>query len=508
MFRTFHRMQVHVTPVRPDDAQRKMSNRELLYTGVKTSRADIQKKLRDIQALKKDLELGNTSAFTFIVNGFIFAKTRKELVEINKQVRRNVAAMNVRITSGYGMQRRLVEGTGTGASWLGAIGSMHVLYPFASADMLEAPNGVLLGRNQDTSGPVIYDVNLRKNHNIFTCGTTGSGKSFTNKILLKRFLENRPGTPCMIIDPQGEYLPHAKYFGLDAIEVEAGRQFGLDPFDMLDTPVEAADLLGSATGAKSEIRKEWRSICDSVRSIEELHGKSSEAGKRCLADLVKGSVSEVFRGEPRFSDRMIISLKKTDGQEYEGLLIMLVLAYAWRRVNELPANRWKFVLLDEAWRVTKLEQSILKIGEMVRQGRKRSMIFAVSTQQFSDLDRALADESKLTELFDTKIVMQLSRSAVKAASEALDLTEREMERITNFRPGTGLLQTSGNSVYLKFEATADETRNYFNTKAEKEGDRAARPEQGEKGGDKPDPGKEGGGGTGTEAASGGGAPEA
>ena len=468
VFRTFHRMQIHVSPVRADDALRKMSNRELLYSGAKTSRADIQKKLNDIMSLKHDLELGNTSAFTFIINGFVYARTRKELIELHKEVRRNVASMNVRITPSYGWQRRLIEENGAGASWLGAIGSMHILYPFASADMLEAPNGILLGRNQDTSGPVIYDVNLRKNHNIFTCGTTGSGKSFTNKILLKRFLENRPGTPCMIIDPQGEYLPHAKYFGLDAIEVEAGRQFGLDPFDMLDTPVEAADLLGSATGAKSEIRREWRSICDSVRSIEELHEMSSEAGKRCLADLVKGSVSEVFRGRPRFSDRMIISLKKTDGQEYEGLLIMLVLAYAWRRVNELPANRWKFVLLDEAWRVTKMKQSILKIGEIARQGRKRSLIFALSTQQFSDLDRALADESKLTELFDTKIVMQLSQSAARAAGNALELTDREMERIASFNPGSGLLQTSGNSVYLKFEATAEETSNYFNTSAKKD----------------------------------------
>ena len=467
VFRTFHRMQIHVTPVRPDDAMRKMQNRELLYSGVRTNRADIQKKLEDIRTLKRDLELGNTSAYTFVVNGFIFAKTRKELLELNKRVRRNLAAMNVRITSSYGMQRRMAEG-GAGASWLGAIGSLHVLYPFASADMLEAPNGILLGRNQDTDGPVIYDVNLRKNHNIFTCGTTGAGKSFTNKIILKRFLENRPGTPCIVIDPQGEYMPHASYFGLDAIEVEAGKEFGLDPFAMFSTPVEAADLLGAATGAPNEIRREWRSVCDTVRSIMELHEKSSEAGRKYLADLVQGSVSKVFLGKPKFSDRMIISLKKTDGQEYEGLLILLVLAYAWRRVNELPDRRWKFVLLDEAWRVTKIEQSIRKIGEIARQGRKRSLIFAVSTQQFSDMDRALADESRLTELFDTKVVMQLSQSAAKAAGAALDLTEREIERITNFRPGTGLLQTSDNAIYLKFEATAEETSNYFNTKAVKD----------------------------------------
>ena len=466
VFRTFHRLQVHVTPIRPDSAMRKMENRELLYSGVKTTKADIQKKLADIRTLKKNLELGNTSAFTFIVNGFVFAKTRKELIAKNKEVKRNVAAMNVRITSSYAMQRRFVEG-GEGASWLGAIDSMHVLYPFASADMLEAPNGILLGRNHDTNGPVIYDVNLRKNHNVFTCGTTGSGKSFTNKIFLKRFLENRPRTTCIVIDPQGEYLPHAEYFGLDAIEVEAGKRFGLDPFALFETPVEAADLLGAATNAPDVVKREWRSICDSAKSIADLHEKSSDNAKGYLADLVQGSVSEVFQGEPKFSDRMIISLKKTDGQEYEGLLIMLVLAYAWGRVNELPDRMWKFLLLDEAWRVTKIRQSILKIGEIARQGRKRSLIFAVSTQQFSDLDKALADESKLTELFDTKIVMQLSQSAAKLAGVALDLTDLEVERITNFRPGAGMLQTSDNAIYLKFEATAEETSRYFNTKAEK-----------------------------------------
>lgn len=466
VFRTFHRLQIHITPMRPDDAMRKMTTREVLYSGVKTSKANLQKKLQDIRVLKRDLELGNTSAFTFVINGFVFARTRKELTELGRQVRRNCSAMNVRITSSYGRQKHMAQ-MGAGAGWMGAIHSMHILYPFASADMLEAPGGIMLGRNQDTGGPVIYDVNRRKNHNVFTCGTTGAGKSFTNKIILKRFTERRPNTMCVVIDPQGEYLPYADYFGLDGIEIEAGHQYGLDPFAMFDTPVEAADLLGAATNAPNEVRREWRSKCDGIKSVRELYEASTEGARRYLADLVQGSISKVFEGMPRFSDRMIISLKKTDGQEYEGMLILLVLAYAWRRVNELPPGQWKFILLDEAWRMTKIQQSIKKIGEMARQGRKRSLIFAVSTQQFSDMDRALDDESKLTELFDTKMIMQLSQSAAKSAGRALDLTDREVERITNFRPGTGLLQTSANSVYLKFEATADETKRYFNTKEEK-----------------------------------------
>ena len=463
VFGTFHRLQIHVTPVRPDDALRKMENRELLYSGVRTSRADIQKKLRDIRALKRDLELGNTSAFAFTINGFVFATSKQKLRELHRAVKRNTSAMNVRVTTSLGRQKHIV--LGGGASWLGAIHSMHVLYPFVSSDMLEVPNGVTLGRNLDTQGPVIYDVNLRKNHNVFTAGTTGSGKSFTNKVLLKRFLEKRPDTMCIVIDPQGEYAEHAEYFGLDRVEISPGREYGLDPFAMLGSAVEAADLLGAATSAPNQTRKEWRSICDAVHSIDGLYEASSEASRGYLADLVRGGVSRVFRGAPRFSDRMVVSLRRTDGQEYEGLLILLVLAYAWRRVNELPAKRWKFVLLDEAWRMTKIGHSIRKIGEMARQGRKRSLIFAVSTQQFSDMDRALDDESRLTELFDTKIIMQMSQSAARVMGAALGLTEAEMERVTNFRSGMGLLQTSDNAVYLRFEATGDETKRYFNTKA-------------------------------------------
>ena len=463
VFGTFHRLQIRVAPVRPDDALRKMENRELLYSGVRTSRADIQKKLRDIRALKRELELGNTSAFSFTVNGFVFATSRRELRGLHHIVRRNTSAMNVRVTTSLGRQKHIV--LGGGASWLGAMHSMHILYPFVSSDMLEVPNGVTLGRNLDTQGPVIYDVNLRKNHNVFTAGTTGSGKSFANKILLKRFLEKRPDTMCIVIDPQGEYAEHAEYFGLDRVEISPGQEYGLDPFAMLGSAVEAADLLGAATNAPNQTRREWRSICDSVHSVGGLYEASSEAARGYLADLVRGGVSHVFRGAPRFSDRMVISLKNTDGQEYEGLLILLVLAYAWRRVNELPARRWKFVLLDEAWRMTKIGHSVRKIGEMARQGRKRSLIFAVSTQQFSDMDRALDDESRLTELFDTKIIMQMSQSAARVMGAALGLTGSEVERVTNFRSGMGLLQTSDNAIYLRFEATGDEAKQYFNTKA-------------------------------------------
>jgi len=240
---------------------------------------------------------------------------------------------------------------------------------------------VFIGTNKDTNDPIIYNPDLRKNHNIFTAGTTGSGKSFTNKIILKRFSEKRPDIMTLVIDPQREYLSYGQYFGLDTIELIPGKQYGLDPFKLFDKKIEAVDLLGAVASAPNEVRKEWRSICEQVNDIHELYKKSSDNAKKYLVDLIEGPISEMFKGNIKFSNRMIISLKETNGQEIQGLLILLVLTYAWKKVNLLPANKWKFILLDEAWIMTKIQQSLKKMGEIARQGKKKSLIFAVSTQQ-------------------------------------------------------------------------------------------------------------------------------
>jgi len=465
VFASFHKLQIYISPVKMDIAMKKIDNLELMYIDNKSNKATIQKKLNDIQILKKDLELSNTKIFNFSIIGYIFGKSKSDLLSLQTEVRKNMGAINVRVTSSMADQQNMINGGG--ASWLSDIGSMAVLYPFASSDMIEIPNGIFIGINKDTGSPIIYDVNSRKNYNIFTAGTTGGGKSFTNKILVKRFLEKRPKTMCCIIDPQGEYLPYAEYFGLDTIELIPDHQYGLDPFKLFDTKIEAADLIGTVTNAPNPIRKEWRSICNEIENIESLYDKSSVEAKKYLVDLVKGGLSQMFKEDLKFSDRMIISLKKIDGQEYEGLLILLVLAYVWKKVNSLPSNIWKFILLDEAWKMTKLDASIKKIGEIARQGRKKSLIFALSTQSFGDLDRAMDDESKLTELFDTKIIMQMSQSAAKQTGNALGLTDDEIERIINFKIGNGMIQTSDNTIYAKFEATDEETKTYFNTKERK-----------------------------------------
>jgi len=342
VFEIFDKIRIHISPALPDKAMSKINNKELLYIDNTFQKADIQKKIADIRTLKHDLELGDNTIFDVTINGMVFADTKEEIIEIHQKVIKKLNSINVRMSTSMGQQQNIINGDGV--SWIYDIQSTGILYPFSSSDMLEIPNGILLGINKDTDSPVIYDPDNRANHNIFAAGTTGSGKSFTMKIILKRFLEKRPDIMTVIIDPQGEYLPHVKYFGLDTLEIKPGIQYGLDPFKLFDDAIEADDIIGIVTEAPNQVKKEWRSICDGINSLDELYDKSSGNAQSYLEDLVKGSMSEIFKGELKFSDRMIISLKHLDGQEYEGLFILLALTYAWKKINSLPANQWKFLL--------------------------------------------------------------------------------------------------------------------------------------------------------------------
>lgn len=89
------------------------------------------------------------------------------------------------------------------------------------------------------------------------------------------------------------------------------------------------------------------------------------------------------------------------------------------------------------------------------------------TQTYTDIDRVMPDESKITDLVDTKIIMKSGRSAAKEIGKALDLQPSDVDAITNFRQGQGVIFTNDNVIYLKFEASEKERLNYFNTNFEK-----------------------------------------
>ena len=465
LFEAFHQIQITIQPISSDKAMKIAKNKKAIYAQLKSQNSKDDKRMDDILKLVEQVEMGLTQLFSFTINGFVFADNHKQLRSLDKTVRKKLSSLNTIMIDSYGYQSNIVNGGGI--SWFGSTESTAIFYPFTSSDMLEIPNGIVLGVGKNGS-PVIYDPKYRKNHNIFTCGTMGSGKSFGEKIMIKKFRVKHPKAMCIVIDPQEEYLPYADYFGLDKVKIVPGEEYGLNPFNLFKNESEVVDILASFTDAPEIIVNEWRSKCEGIKSIKALYDITSPEGKKYLIDLVEGPVSKLFEGKNKFKDQMIISLKDTENTKTEKLIILLVLTWAWKRINDLPETQWKYLLLEEAWRMTKLPLSGQKIAEIAREGRKRSLIFAVCTQLFSDLDGVMDQQSKITDLFDTKIIMHSAPTAAKEIGKALDLQPIEIERIENFNKGEAVLFTSDNTIYFKFEADEKETSVYFNTDAEKE----------------------------------------
>ena len=465
LFEAFHQIQITINPVSAEHAMKIAKNKKAVYTQLKSQNSKDEKRMDDILKLVDRIELGLTQLFSFTINGFVFADDYKQLRTLDKKVKKKLSSLNTIMIDSYGQQTNIVNGGGI--SWFGTTESTAIFYPFTSSTMLEIPNGYVLGVDKNGS-PVIYDPKYRKNHNIFTCGSQGSGKSFGEKIMITQFIAKHPKSLCIVIDPQEEYLPHADYFGLDKVKIIPGKKYGLNPFNLFKNESEVIDILASFTGAGDVIVNEWRSKCEGIKSIKELYEITSPEGQKYLVDLVKGPISKIFEGENKFSDRMIISLKDTEKTKTEKLIILLVLTWAWKRINQLPETQWKYLLLEEAWRLTKLSLSGQMIAEIAREIRKRSGIFAVCTQLFSDLDSVMDSQSKVTDLFETKIIMNSAPTAAKEIGAALDLQPIEIERIKNFKKGETVLFTSDNTIYFKFEADEKETTVYFNTDTEKE----------------------------------------
>jgi len=73
---------------------------------------------------------------------------------------------------------------------------------------LHDPQGIFLGVS-GTGSPVVMDVWSRENLNFIICGVTGSGKSMTAKVFLKRLaekaVEEGVEVPIIGVDPESEY---------------------------------------------------------------------------------------------------------------------------------------------------------------------------------------------------------------------------------------------------------------------------------------------------------------
>ena len=449
-----------IEPV-PHEASLKQirKKRELLHESASRSRSAAQE-YEKLERAEESVRRTNSGLFHCRVICVLLGWNNKDLKNAIKAFRNAASISGCQFATQAARQGAMLR-IGWGKTLTFDLGSMSCLYSMVSGDMLEVPNGLVLGINTDSGAPVIFDFQKRTNYNVAIIGTSGSGKSFTAKMILRRILEKYPDSLCFVIDPMGEYYDIAHVFGLERIQITGSDELGFDPFKLLE-PADAADILGAVTKAPEDVVKQFRKFSDKVNSIDQMYGALEEdpASQKWLADLVDGPLARMMRGKPQISDRLVISMRKADGKPHEIMLLILALNKVWKRIEEMPQEMQKIVVLDEAWLLFKMKGAAKYIEQIVRMGRKRNVKFLFISQNVDDIAESRGGANRIVDNIETKILLNLEEESADSAAAVLGLSPQEQTRIKTFGQGHAILITKKYRLHVRFEPSEQEKKEF------------------------------------------------
>ncbi len=447
---------------------------------------NLMQKFQRASALYEGLQSQSTALFNVGLSCTIFAEDGKDLEARSKEFLKAMKASEMRFADVPFVQRELAAGTWRKKDAIADLGTLAVMYPFVSADLLEVKNGVLLGQNVETGSPVVYDYMMRSNYNMVLLASSGAGKSVTAKTILKRVTEKHPGTYVYVVDPQGEYERIAGYFGLSVVKLtnpNTGkvRRMGLDPYTLFE-PLDVPQVIADIAAADDLARKEITAKSTSAKSIFDLYSKVSDDTKKHLMQLVEGPFSELFREPESGTDntaatdtattttattdmlsRTIISLQGAyDNKERQAILLTLALAKAWKAIISAPTHLPKVLVVDEGWLVFKIPSTARFIEMIARTGRKLNVLFLFISQNPEDVIRQETGRAIL-ENADTKILLRNTEIAAHMVAETMWLSQREREMLPILQNGEALMFAGEHRLRVKITPRSQEELLVFST---------------------------------------------
>jgi len=468
IFQICSQIQIWINPVSKDESITRMLRfKNIIYDDSKKDRstAELYKRADDTE---NSLRREETGLYECIINCTITAQDKKKLHEMTKSFKKQVKRHGGSFGSVSAKQAAMIQ-EGYGKKLTLDRGSCAILYSFASSDMLEIPNGIPLGINMISRGPVIFDIAKRINYNIAVIGKSGSGKSFTVKILLNRLHQKFPDSNIYVIDPMGEYGAISSFLGMDNLNItKSGEKLGLDPFILLD-PQDAADILAEMTNAPDTTKIQFQKYCDKAKNMDEFYKKLPKTHRKYLDHLMDGPLSRIILGEPKLndSDKIIISMDGATGNDSEAMILVLLLNKIFKICSKLPTRTRKILVIDEAWMLFKMPGAAKYVNMVVRMGRKLNINFIFISQRIEDISKE--DESGIGKIIDnmeTKIILGLEEQAAETARKVLNLSDQETSKLKSFNRGHALFLTRNHRIHAKFEPTTQEKEMFDTTPLE------------------------------------------
>lgn len=366
--------------------------------------------------------------------------------------------------------------------------SLAMFMPFSTLE-LNDPEGINYSCNLLSKNPIFYDRMKGSNYNGFIMGCTGAGKSFAAKWeILCCFLKTQG--IFFLIDPENEYTEVAEECNGQVIVITPGGNNHINPmavyvsedYDSESDPVneKASSILQimecvvkSPFGINSiqetiidecvhalyepfMVNGRLRKIADNeMPTLTDLRvelSKRKEPEARELVYALKlytgdGSLS-IFghHTNVEIQNRFVVFQIRDVGERLKNLAMLVILEHIWNEiVKNRKLGRTTNYLIDEIYLLFQNEYSANRLNTMVRRGRKYGAVFTGISQNVTPILESPVARDMLQNCNFIQILGQAApdRDNLK---HLLNLSEANVEYITNSPPGQGLIYTGKNVI--------------------------------------------------------------
>lgn len=366
--------------------------------------------------------------------------------------------------------------------------TLAMFIPFSTLE-LNDPDGINYSCNALSKNPIFYDRLKGVNYNGFILGCPGTGKSFSAKSEISCVFLKIDGV-IYILDPENEYGDLAEELHGQVVVITPGGTTHVNPMDIYVTedydsetdPIneKASSILQlmecvvkspfginsiqetiidecvHALFAPFVVNGRLRKIeYDEMPTLTDLRvelSKRKEPEARELVYALKlytgdGSLS-IFGHQTNveISNRLVVFQIRDVGERLKDLAMLVILEFIW---NEIVKNRklgkttWYYV--DEIYLMFQKEYSANRLNTMVRRGRKYGAVFTGISQNVTPILESPVARDMLQNCNFIEILGQAGPDR-DSLQHILNLSDVNLEYITNSPPGQGLIYTGKNVV--------------------------------------------------------------
>jgi type IV secretory pathway VirB4 component len=365
---------------------------------------------------------------------------------------------------------------------------LSTTFPFVSAD-LSSNQGILYGINRHNNSLILFDRFELVNANMLVFGTSGSGKSYFEKLEILRSVMT--GTQVYVIDPENEYQYLADTVDGAFIKISLTSSHHINPFDLPppgedESPGEifrsnVSYLVGLLRIMLGGLTPQEDAILD--RALIETYASRditpdadfSKLTPPTLADLktvlqaMEGTESVVARLEKYTTGTYALFLNQQTNVNVEKPLVVfnirdledelrpiamyMILHYIWNIIRHELKRR--LLVVDEAWLIMKYEDGASFLLNMAKRARKYYLGLTTITQDIADFMKSKHGVPIVTNA-SLQLLLKQSPATIETVVKTFNLTEAEKLLLLETNVGEGILVAGLKRAAIKVIASYTE----------------------------------------------------